>query len=137
MSEPAAVAAAMDLVGCPFRLRGRDPETGIDCVGVIAEVLTRTGGTAHTPGEYALRNTSIQVLLASAEASGLVPTQDAAEAGTVVLFDLGADQFHLAIAVGNGNFVHAHAGLRKVVHGKADPSWKSAAIWRFPTPLKD
>lgn len=86
---------------------------------------------------YSLRNSDIRGLLEDAEASGLIPSQGCAVPGTVVLFDLGAGQHHLAIAIGDECFVHAHAGLRKVVSGKIDPSWKTAATWRFPKRLKD
>ncbi|WP_144095820.1 NlpC/P60 family protein [Croceicoccus sediminis] len=137
MTDPAAATAALELVGAPFRLRGRDPATGLDCLGVVVHVLGRIGGNACIAKAYGLRNSDIKGLLEDAEASGLVPTRGRAAPGTVVLFDLGAGQHHLAIAAGNECFVHAHAGLRKVVYGKIDPSWKTVATWRFPTRLKD
>jgi hypothetical protein len=49
-------AAADDLVGCRFRLRGRDPATGLDCVGVAAVALARCGGLAVVPQDYQMRN---------------------------------------------------------------------------------
>ncbi len=32
-------AAALNLIGTPFRLHGRDPATGLDCVGLVAEAM--------------------------------------------------------------------------------------------------
>ena len=136
MSNPHAVAAAEAFVGSPFRLRGRDPVTGLDCVGLIAAVTDRVGGNARPPTSYGLRNTNISAMLSSASASGLRRTENPS-AGDVLLFDLGAGQFHLAVAVGPEAIVHAHAGLRKVVQGRPDPSWKRIAAWQIPTHFKD
>lgn len=36
-------ARAVELVGTPWRLLGRDPETGLDCVGALLEIY-RAGG---------------------------------------------------------------------------------------------
>jgi cell wall-associated NlpC family hydrolase len=52
-------AAALALVGTPFRLHGRDPLTGLDCVGLAACALTMAGLTTQPPRRYALRNASI------------------------------------------------------------------------------
>ncbi len=32
-----------DLIGVPFRNRGRDPKTGLDCYGLVKEVFRRYG----------------------------------------------------------------------------------------------
>ena len=39
----ALAEAALGLLGVPFRLHGRDPATGLDCVGLVAEALRRAG----------------------------------------------------------------------------------------------
>ncbi|MBS7668214.1 hypothetical protein [Croceicoccus gelatinilyticus] len=136
MTHPAA-AAALQLVGCPFRLRGRDPSTGLDCVGLVGEVIERVGGTACLPLGYGLRNTDISALMKSAAASGLRSGAGPTEPGDIALFDLGFGQFHLAVAVGSARFIHAHAGLRKVVCGPVDPRWQRIANWRIPIEVKD
>ena len=35
----ALATAAEQLIGIPFRLHGRNPETGLDCVGVVAAAV--------------------------------------------------------------------------------------------------
>ena len=52
-------AQAEALVGTPFRLGGRDPATGLDCIGIAACALGRAGGEVHSPTGYALRNIDI------------------------------------------------------------------------------
>ena len=36
-------AQALALVGAPFRLHGRSEETGLDCVGLVALAVARSG----------------------------------------------------------------------------------------------
>ena len=38
-SGAAIAAAARALVGVPFRLQGRDPALGLDCVGLVGAAL--------------------------------------------------------------------------------------------------
>ena len=95
------VAAARALVGVPFRLQGRDRD-GLDCVGVAALALGRAA-----PRGYGLR-------------SG-----DTAKA----LVRPGPLQLHLMVGTGAG-FVHAHAGLRRVVEMPGESPWPIIGWWR-------
>ena len=55
-SAGASLAVAAEaLVGSPFRLHGRDPETGLDCVGVVVAAMGETGRTAAFPTGYTLK----------------------------------------------------------------------------------
>lgn len=128
----AAVAvAAMTLVGTPFRLHGRDPATGLDCVGLVAAALARAGAKPIAPTGYGLRNLGIGQWLPLAEQSGLVRVSDAIRAGDVLLIALAHSQHHLVIAADLARVVHAHAGLRRVVLQPHDPTWRASACWRF------
>jgi hypothetical protein len=51
--------------------------------------------------------------------------------GDVVMFQVGPNQFHLAIAARCGGFVHAHAGLRRVVLTSPPAEWRVAGHWRL------
>jgi hypothetical protein len=124
--------AAQELVGCRFRLRGRDPDTGLDCVGVIGIALLRSGHKGLVPLDYLLHNVNIDRAYGEAQNLGLVPSQRADRPGSIVLLQVGPCQFHFAICVGNGGFVHAHAGLRKVVLSPVLPDGQVIAIWRLP-----
>lgn len=137
MSEPGAaiVEAARRLIGCPFRLHGRDPATGLDCVGLICVALAASGAHPVAPSGYSLRNLSIAQWLPLAHRSGLVLASGLAAAGDVLLIALPHSQHHLVIAADPSNVIHAHAGLRRVVQQPLDPAWAISARWRakFPT----
>ena len=66
--------AAEELVGTPFRLHGRTPAAGVDCVGLVACALKHggvpCGGAVDPPGGYGLRNRSIDRLLHLAADNG-------------------------------------------------------------------
>lgn len=137
MSHPAAfdrdaalAYAAAALVGCPFRLHGRDPATGLDCVGLVVAALVAIGFRPTAPTGYALRNLTVEHWLHYADGSGLIPSTGPIRAGNVVLIALGACQHHLVIAADEGGVIHAHAGLRQVVHQPHDPAWQVCAHWR-------
>lgn len=127
----ALATAALDLIGCPFRLHGRDPATGLDCIGLACAALALTGRHPIAPGGYALRNLEIGRWLPLAEQSGLMPASGAVQAGDVLLIALGFAQHHLVIAVDAASVVHAHAGLRRVVRQPRDPAWQVSAMWRL------
>jgi len=124
--------AAQELVGCRFRLRGRDPDTGLDCVGVIAIALLRSGHKGLVPTDYVLRNKNVARVYDEAQNLGLIPGQNVDKPGSIVLLKVGPYQFHFAICAGDGRFVHAHAGLRKVVMSPTLPDGHVIAIWRLP-----
>ena len=110
----ALAAAAETLVGTPFRLHGRDPASGLDCVGLIAVALERCGRRVHAPSGYRLRQLDPTALLPTVEANGLVSINGSLETGDVALLRPGPAQWHLAVAT-EGGFIEAHAGLGRVV----------------------
>lgn len=122
--------AAADLVGAKFRLHGRDPKTGLDCVGVVLCSLKGAGLAPSAPVNYGLRNRSGKQFLRHFYASGLAPVSGRLAAGDVVFAKAGPAQFHLLIATGPAAFVHAHAGLRRVVKMRGPLAWPAQQIWR-------
>lgn len=132
----ALARSAERLVGIPFRLHGRDPATGLDCVGVVAAALTEIGAQPVAPSGYALRNLGIDHWLHHAGQSGLLPAFGAIQDGDVLLIALGHCQHHLAIATAGSTVVHAHAGLRHVVHQPLQPEWRIIAKWRSSPAMK-
>ena len=127
----AVAAAAEELVGSPFRLHGRDPASGLDCVGLVACALAAAGARPVAPVGYGLRNLGIAQWLPLAERSGLIAvTSEALRRGDVVLITLAHCQHHLVIAADSLSVIHAHAGLRRVVRQPLDPDWRIGAKWR-------
>lgn len=130
MNAPGALVAeaARGAVGARFRLHGRDPRFGLDCVGLAALALRAGGCAGAVPEGYALRGGSVERFTAMIDAAGLRRVE-VPEPGDLLLFDAGAGQFHLGIAV-LGGLVHADAGLRRVVERPGDAPWPLLGVWR-------
>lgn len=130
MSGAALASAAERLIGVPFRLHGRDPACGLDCVGLVAVALVETGRPAFAPIGYRLRQAGIDTLLGAATRSGLLTAAGPIAPGDVLLARPGPAQHHLLIATAGG-FVHAHAGLGRVVLTPAPLDWPIDHHWRL------
>jgi len=124
----AVAARARALIGVQFRMQGRSAGEGLDCVGVAA--LAAGLANERVPRNYCLRGTSLVALEAALRGLGFEPAAGAAAPGDVVLFAPGAAQLHLGIFTGAG-FVHADAGLRRVVERPLPPPWPVVGAWRF------
>lgn len=130
-------AAARGCVGTPFRLHGRVPGRGLDCVGLVAHVGRSLGLTAHDETAYGLSG-SEERLEAGLARAGLVRVAVAdAQVGDVLLFDMQRRLLHVAVMSGHG-IIHAHRGLGRVVEHRLDEEWRAAlaAAWRFPEGAK-
>ncbi|MCB2060940.1 MAG: hypothetical protein R3E09_01085 [Novosphingobium sp.] len=131
MSGESLAAAAEALAGTRFRLHGRDPETGLDCVGVLAAALAAIGRAAPLPNGYALRARKLDGLAAVARHCGFADADGPTMPGDVLLVRTAPCQFHLMIAVAKGRFIHAHAGLKRVVLLDRLPDWPICGRWRL------
>ena len=122
--------AAQDLIGAPFRLHGRDPASGLDCVGLLGAAMAACGQAISLPTGYTLRLHDPAPWLLDPAALGFTATSAPITPGDVVLLQLGAAQFHLAIAATPRGWIHAHAGLRRVVLTPQLPEARIAHHWR-------
>ena len=128
---PLLAQAAERLVGTPFRLHGRDPHTGLDCVGLLHAALRACGHPGLQPFAYALHNSDISAGLAALGNAGLTGAAGPCEPGDVLLVRTGPAQVHLLIAAPGNRFVHAHAGLRRVAATPAPLPWPVLRHWRL------
>lgn len=131
MTGAALARAAEALVGAPFRLHGRDAATGLDCLGVVTAALAASGRDPGSLPAYGLRNRSIDRWIALAERAGFRPSAAPALAGDVVMVRPGPGQHHLLVALEGNLFVHAHAGLRRVVVQPGPLPWSIDRRWRL------
>lgn len=122
---------ARKLVGARFRLHGRDAKTGLDCVGLVLCALGRVRRVIPCVNGYGLRNIRIDSFLAAAGHAGLRSVDGAPQAGDVLLFRISAGQFHLGIVGENGELIHAHAGLQRVVATPPPIVWATERHWRL------
>ena len=115
---------AQALVGAPFRLHGRDPATGLDCVGVAALVFS----VGDVPRGYSVRTADGLGVAGLIDAAGLTRVLREPCAGDLVLLKSGPAQCHLVIMTDAG-FVHADAGVGRVVETPGPLLWPVIAIW--------
>lgn len=121
--------AAASLIGVRFRLHGRDPAMGLDCVGVVAEAMRRAGTEPVVPTGYRLRTVSVNGLLPFAKANRFEPATPTD--ADVLLVMVSPIQPHLAIHT-TGGFIHAHAGIGRVTFLPGHLPWPIAGGWRVP-----
>ena len=129
--------AAATLIGVPFRLHGRDPQTGLDCIGVLACALEQAGRPATLPCEYSLRSRAVPAFGQIARIAGFLPATGQLETGDVLIVRPGPCQHHLLITLGRDTCVHAHLGLKRVVSGPMRRDWPTLGRWRIAAPTQE
>ena len=113
------------MVGARFRFQGRDPAAGLDCVGLVWAAYADAGVRLARPDGYPLRGWARARIEAALAAAGFASADDRARAGDVALIVLPAGQFHLGL-IGTDRWIHAHAGLRRVVEAPVDAEVRAA-----------
>lgn len=119
------------MIGVRFRPQGCDAATGLDCAGLVWTAYAAAEVRLVRPAAYPLRGWPRARVEAALAAAGFAPAGGAARAGDVALIALAAGQFHLGL-IGDATFVHAHAGLRRVVETPLDATVRAAPRWRLP-----
>jgi murein DD-endopeptidase / murein LD-carboxypeptidase len=119
------IARARALLGMPFRLHGRDPDTGLDCVGLVSEACQRQVGI---PTGYALRGGSADSYSRTIAALRLTRRRGEPRRGDILLMVAGPQQFHLGLWTGD-SLIHADAMLRRVVETPGAVPWPIIGAW--------
>ncbi|WP_423141041.1 NlpC/P60 family protein [Parablastomonas sp. CN1-191] len=131
MTGAALAAAAESLLGTPFRLHGRDPQRGLDCVGLLEAALRMAGHATVLPRGYTLRLADPADWLPLPGPLGFGAASGAARAGDALLLRTGPGQAHVVIVAADGAAIHAHAGLRRVVKAPRGADEVIIAHWRL------
>ena len=121
--------AALQQIGTPFRLLGRVPGQGLDCVGLVAHCLNEVSLTAPAIPPYALRGDYSNAIVLAFQAPDFQPAQTMA-LGAIAAVRCASRQYHLMIRV-PGAWVHAHAGLGRVVSTPDPLPWPILGIWQI------
>lgn len=121
---------ARALVGAPFRAQGRDPERGLDCVGLAIAACSLPGELARR--DYRLRGDHRGELQRELLRHFRRVSPGQRRVGDLILLAVARDQMHLALLTDRG-FVHADARLRRVVETPGEPEWPIIAIYRRRT----
>jgi len=123
---------AMALCGARFCLHGRDEETGLDCIGLAGQCLIAARFECDVPNGYSIRGgseRSIAEFMAETGFERFSPDAPLCE-GDIVLVRPSPVQWHFLIRADNG-FVHAHAGLGRVVYCPGAAPWPIVSIFRL------
>jgi murein DD-endopeptidase / murein LD-carboxypeptidase len=125
-------AQAQSRVGQRFCLHGRTAESGFDCVGLLADALHAIGCDLAVPGDYTIRGRfeGEAFHFFAAPCFVAVAADDVAVSGDFGVVRIAARQLHFII-FGAGGFIHAHAGLRRVVMTPLPVPWPIIGRWRF------
>jgi hypothetical protein len=113
-----------------FRPQGRDPRIGVDCIGLIAWTFS-IASEAHGR-DYRLRGDHGLRLRAALNRHFRVVPRAKARSGDVLLLKVATDQLHLAV-LADRSFIHADAGLRRVVETPGAVPWPILAVFRRRT----
>jgi murein DD-endopeptidase / murein LD-carboxypeptidase len=122
-----AVVRARALIGTRFRLHGREPTSGLDCVGLIVCAFP---AIKCPPQGYALRGGTAAGFAAMFVANGLTQREVAPCPGDLLLLQPGAAQFHLGVWSGE-SLIHADAMIRRVVETPGKLAWPLVSGWYF------
>jgi murein DD-endopeptidase / murein LD-carboxypeptidase len=109
------------LLGVPFRLHGRDPVYGLDCVGLVSLV---TGVPA--PTGYRLRTTRTDWCASLLDQHFSVTMRP--DVGDVALVQAGPANLHLGVWMGE-SLIHADARIGRVVETPMPLPWPILGIW--------
>jgi hypothetical protein len=120
------VERARGLVGTRFRPQGRGAG-GLDCVGLVLATFALAGDAVR-------RNYSLKGDHEAELRHGLIVHfreigVDKLREGDVMLMSVATDQLHLGVRTRAG-FVHAHAGIGRVVETPGFPEWPLLAAYR-------
>lgn len=118
---------ARALVGTRFRPQGRGSH-GLDCVGVVLATFGLSPASARQ--DYRLRGDHETEAKQSLNRAFRLVAGNQPAAGDVMLMRVATDQVHLAVRT-QGGFVHAHAGIGRVVETPGTPSWPLLGVYRF------
>ena len=128
----AIVGAARDLIGVRWRHQGRDPQTGVDCVGLCLFALKAAGfSLPHIP-DYPRRHNGSLLLSALQRHLTRVPVA-ALASGDIGLFQESGLPIHVGILSREGEaaVIHAHARRRKVVEESLNIYGYPHQVFRF------
>jgi hypothetical protein len=121
--------AALALIGTPFHDHGRHPPHGVDCIGVIEQCLNQAGFEIIAPSDYRRQGDHAKRIVAFFADERFGKACDGPQTGDIAVAQITSRQFHFMIRVPQG-WVHAHAGLGKVVQTPDPIDWPLLGIWR-------
>lgn len=118
---------ARALVGTRFRLQGRGDE-GLDCIGLVIATFGLDARAVRR--DYRLRQQYRRELEDGLNIHFRRVSPGSVRPGDVMLMAVDERQLHLAVKTDAG-FVHAHAGIGRVVETPGAAEWPVLGVYRF------
>lgn len=127
MTGEDVVREAKALLGVPYRHQGRDPETGIDCVGLPVIIVRRLGGAVEDYTAYQMEpdgRTLLDYVRRNCD-----PVFNDMRLGDLLVFYFRRRRElpqHVGIVVqlDPPMFLHTHSGTGKVIEVDFDERWQ-------------
>lgn len=119
------VTAARTLLGVPFRLHGRGPAFGLDCVGLVVFAY---GLGDDVPTGYSLRSRDPTHWEQVIQSHNFIRRRAGWRRGDLLVLRPGPLQIHLGIWTGQ-SLIHADAGLGRIVETPGVPRWPVLSAW--------
>ena len=126
------VDRARSLIGSRFRAQGRDPELGVDCLGLA--MLAFGVEASAIRRDYRLGGDHKRELMAGLPPRFRRVARTQGRAGDLLLIRIADRQYHLAVQTDAG-FVHADV-RRGVVETPGVPAWPVVGVYRRRIPTK-
>ena len=127
------IAAARQCLGVRFRLQGRNPATGLDCIGLMLWSASAAGLSIADQNDYVLHDDPGRLDAALAASPFIRAGTGAPQAGDIARFEHAGLALHLGI-ITPATLIHADARLRRVVEHRLDDDWyrRLVSLWRYP-----
>lgn len=119
-----------DLIGVPFKNRGRDVKTGVDCYGLVIEVFKRFG---HNIPEYYADYDDTEAVndlivgKTSIKSNWQPVSIDELTVPTLLAIRFGVPKGvvnHTGVYIGNGRFIHIRENTGVCIDRINSPAWK-------------
>jgi hypothetical protein len=123
---------AYDQIGTRFRLHGRTSGEALDCAGLVEICLAPFDRFEKVPDNYTLRGRHIGLAETYFRQNSFIAVANGQPIdGDIAVTRCAARQIHLLIRTHNA-WVHAHAGLGRVVLTPDPLPWPIVQLWRVP-----
>lgn len=109
-------------IGVPFRHQGRNPRTGLDCIGLAVRVLSDLGIPISDITSYerdpnpTMMGQAIEPYLSAVDPHEITP-------GCILWMRFLKEPMHIAIVTDMG-MIHAYGTIGRVVEHSIDSKWK-------------
>lgn len=118
-----------DLIGVPFRNRGRDVKTGLDCYGLVMEIYRRYGISIpeYTEDFDNLEKVNALITEGVAIKSNWRRVEGELPVPCLVAIRFGVPKGmvnHTGCYIGNGRFIHIRQNIGVCVDNINSPAWK-------------